>query len=139
MRVCNRRIVIGASVPTQAWREQLGVQVRNELLRVGVELAHPGDNVAGQTDAYDLHDSLEDEEREVGEVWMGAVRRALVLEGVEEAIAGAVRAGRHDGEVAGGSEVAKTQRLDGTIEDRHGELTPASVGDVTDAEGHGST
>lgn len=83
-----------------------------------IELAHPGDDVAGQTDTDDLHDSLEDQQGEIGEVGVRAVR--LLLEGLEEAIVAVVERLRGHGDkmVGAGSEVAQAQGL-GTREERH--------------------
>lgn len=69
---------------TKTWSEQLGVEVRQELLVLCIELAHSGDDVAGQAHAHNLHDSLKDEQREIGEVGMRAV---LLFEDFHEAIA----------------------------------------------------
>ena len=106
---------------TQTRCEQLGVEVRDELLRVCVKLAHPGDDVAWKTDAYYFHNGLEDEQGKVREIRVRAVRRGRVLlESFQEAIAG-IRLRGHNGEVGRGrrAEVAQAQRLDGTIEKRH--------------------
>lgn len=80
----------GEVVLTQTWRKQLGVEVRDKLLGVCVELAHPCNNVARETDTDYLHDSLENEQGEIREIRVGAMWRAL-LERLEEAIAGSVR------------------------------------------------
>lgn len=106
----------------------MGVEVRDELLGIGVELAHPGDDVARETDTDDLHDGLEDEQGEIGEVGVRAVRRTL-LEGVEKAIAGGVGVRVHDQEVCGGRgrEVAQTERLDEAIEKRHALVASAEA------------
>jgi hypothetical protein len=107
-------------------------------LGVGVELAHPGHNVSRETDTHHLHDSLEDEEREVGEIGMRAMRRAL-LEGVQQAIAAAVRVRGHDHEIGRGrgTEVAETERLDGAVEhseERHVDApSPAEAAEVVTA------
>jgi len=67
--------------------EQLRVQVGKELLVLGIELAHPCDNVAWQAHADDFHNRLEDQQGEVGEIRVRAVR---LLEGAHEAIAAVV-------------------------------------------------
>jgi len=95
---------------TQAGREKLRIQVGDELLCLGVEHAHAGYDIAWQTDADNLHDGLKDQQAKVGEVWVRAVRRKLVLlEGIEEAIARAIGVGIHQGEVSGGKGVEDTQ------------------------------
>lgn len=48
---------------TQAWREEVDIEVREKLLLVGVELAESCNNVARQTDADDFEHSFEDEQR----------------------------------------------------------------------------
>lgn len=53
---------------TKTRREELRVEVGEELLVFGVEVAHSGDDIAGEADADDLHDGLEDQQGEVGEV-----------------------------------------------------------------------
>lgn len=56
---------------TQTRGEELCVEVCQEFLAFCVELAHSRNHVAGQADADDLQDSLEDEQGEVGEVRVG--------------------------------------------------------------------
>ena len=58
----------------QTRREQRHVKVRDELLRLRIEHALPGDDITRQTDADDLQHGLEDEENEVAECWVGGVR-----------------------------------------------------------------
>ena len=105
---------------TQAGCKELRVEVGDELLGVGIKHAHPGDNVAGQTDADDLHDGLEDEQGKVGEVGMGAVGwRAMMLEGVHDGIGLLVGIGIHGQEVVGvRRQRPDAQRLYG-VEQRH--------------------
>jgi hypothetical protein len=71
--------------PTQTRRKQLGIEICDEFLVFGVKHAHARDDVARQTNAHDLQHRFEDEEGEVGEVRVRAVR--LLLEHGEEAIA----------------------------------------------------
>lgn len=107
---------------TQTRREQLCVEVGQELLALGIELAHSCDDVSRRTHAHHLHDSLEHQQREVCEVGVRAVRR-LVLEDVEDAaiVAVVVRLRGHGDERVGvGIEVAQAQGL-GTCEKRHAE------------------
>jgi hypothetical protein len=92
--------------PTQAGCKQLGVEVRQELLVIRIELAHSCDDVAGQTDAYDLHDRLEDQQGEVRKV---GVRGVLVLEHLHEAIAAVVERVRAHGDKVGRVEVDVAQ------------------------------
>ena len=80
---------------TQAWREQLGVEVCEELLRLGVEHALAGDDVAGQADADDLEDGAEDEDDEMAKVGMRRVGRQRAGAG---GVGGHVERG-HGGEV----------------------------------------
>lgn len=89
----------------------------------GIEHAHSGNDVAGQTDADDLHDGLEDEQGEISEVGVRAVRRQLVLGEIHEAIAAGVGRRSHQREVVGGLEglVAQAQRLDAGEERHHGQ------------------
>lgn len=82
---------------TKTRREQLRVEIGKEFLVFGVELAHPGDNVAWQAHADDLHNRLKDQQSEVGEIWMRAV---LLLEDLHEAVAPVVVGlGAHGDEV----------------------------------------
>lgn len=106
---------------TKTGREQLCIEVGQELLAFCIELAHSCDNVARRADAHYLHDGLEDEQREVGEVGVRAV--GLLLEDLHEAIVAVVERLRgHGDEVVGvGSEVAQAQGL-GTREKRHPEM-----------------
>jgi hypothetical protein len=53
--------------PTQTWRKQHHVEVRQELLLVGIEMAQAGDDIAGQADADHFQHCAEDEQREVVE------------------------------------------------------------------------
>ena len=127
VRVCSShaRVLprVGPSrVLTKTGREQLCVEVGQELLALCIELAHSRDNVARRADAHDLHDGLKDEQREVGEVGVRAV--GLLLEDLDEAaIVAVVERLRCHGDkvVGGGSEVAQAQGL-GTREERHPEV-----------------
>jgi hypothetical protein len=76
------------------------------FLVFGVELAHPRDDVARQADTDNLHDGLEDQQRQVREV---GVRAVLVLEGVHEAIAAVVVGVRAHGDEAGRGELELAQ------------------------------
>jgi hypothetical protein len=99
---------------TKTRSEELRVEVCEELLALCIELAHSCDNVAGQTDADNLHDGFEDEESEIGEVGMRAVR--LLLEDLEEAIVAVVVRMRSHGDkgvVGAGLHVAQAQGLGG--------------------------
>lgn len=75
------------TVLTQARREQLRVEVGEKLLALCVELAHSCNDVARRAHTHDLHDCLEDEQRQVGEI---RVRAVFVLEDAEHAIAAVV-------------------------------------------------
>lgn len=80
---------------------------------VGIEVAKPGDDITGQTDAHDLEDGGKDEEAEIGERWMrivGVLERAegefvrglgeiLVSEGCRRSEGAAM--GSHHGREAG--------------------------------------
>lgn len=59
---------------TQTWSEELHVEVRQELLLVGIEMTHHGQDVARKTDADNLHHGLKDQEHEMVERWMRIVR-----------------------------------------------------------------
>lgn len=83
--VCAR--YVGAAVLTQTWREKLRVEVGKKLLVLCIKMAHSRHNIARQTDADDLHYSLEYQQRQIGEVW---VRAVLLLEHLHEAIAAIV-------------------------------------------------
>lgn len=123
---------------TQTWGEELRVEIRNELLSVGVEHAHSRHDVPRQTDADDLHDGLEDEQSEIGEVGVRAVRRWFVAEGVHEAIAAGVGRRSHERKVGGGigGQAAQTQRLDAR-EERHRGACRSRCEDGRGAEGAG--
>jgi hypothetical protein len=100
---------------TKTRSEELRVEIREELLALCIELAHSRNDVAGQTDADNFHDGFEDEESEVGEVGMRAVRR-LLLEDLEEAIVAVVVRMRSHGDkgvVGAGLHVAQAQGLGG--------------------------
>ena len=73
---------------TQAWCEKSDVQIRYELLLVGIEHALSCDNITWQTNAHDLHHRLEDEEDEVSQWRM----RIMVV------------ADREEGEIRGGGD-----------------------------------
>jgi len=108
----------GAASLTKAGREQLGVEVGEELLALGVEHAQARDNVARSADADNLHDGLEDEEGEVGKVGMRAV---VIVEDAEHAAVAVVVGLRGHGDKVGrrGRETAQTQCL-GRREKGHG-------------------
>jgi hypothetical protein len=91
---------------TETGRKQLCVEVRQELLVFGVKLAHSRHNVAWQAHADDLHDSLENEQGQVGKVGMRAV---ILLEDLHEAIAGVVVRLRAHGDEAGRVELGGAQ------------------------------
>lgn len=106
-------------VLTKTGGKQLCVEVCKELLALSVELTHSRNNVARRAHAHDLHNSLKDQQREVGEVGVRAVR--LLLEDLHKAAIVAVveRLRGHGDEVVGiGSEVAQAQGL-GTRKKRH--------------------
>ncbi len=51
--------LFGVVQHTQTRREQSHVQIRHELLFVGIEHALPRNNISWQTDTYHFHHSLE--------------------------------------------------------------------------------
>lgn len=96
-------IPTSATARTQTWCEQSHVQVRHEFLLVGIEHALSCDDVTRQTNAHNLHHSLEDEEdqmsqwrmrimivyharREEGEVRRGGDGRAIVASNCVETV-----------------------------------------------------
>jgi hypothetical protein len=68
---------------TKTGCEELRIEVGQELLALCIELAHSGDNIAGRTNTDNLHNSLENQQREIEEIRMRAV---LVPEYIEHAI-----------------------------------------------------
>ena len=122
---------------TKAGCKQLRVEVGEELLALRVELAHSRDNVARRADADNLHDSLEDEQGEVGEVGMRAV--LVALEDIEHAIVAVlVRLRGHGDEIRGVSgRAAQAQGL-GSREERHADARGV-VGKARGRDGHGNT
>lgn len=95
---------------TKTRGEELRVEVGEELLTVRIELAHSCNDIAGETDADDLHNGFEDEQCEIGEV---GVRSVLVPERMHEAIVAVVVGLRGHGCESGGAglEVAQAQGL----------------------------
>ena len=73
------------SKPTKTWRKQHNIKISHELLRVRIEHALPGHDIAGQTDTYHLQHRFENEQYQVAEVRMRGVwwrflhRREYVL------------------------------------------------------------
>lgn len=127
-RIFKRVMTRHLNALTEARREQLCVEVGQEFLALCIKLAHSRDNVARQADAHDLHDGLENEQRQIGEVGVRAV--CLLLEDLHDSIVAIVERLRgHGYEVVGtGSEVAQAQGL-GTRKERHAEVSQCLVCD----------
>lgn len=68
----------------KAWKHTKGrceehdIQIRSELLAIGIEHPDPGEYEAGQCDKDDLEYCLQHQDRQVGKVGVRRVRRQLV-------------------------------------------------------------